>query len=374
MTVGAAILGGAVTVFYSAAHPAVAVIDIKPSLSLNGRFVSKETEVAISDSLRARLEKTLYASLQAFRSPRARYSDLVEGLNSNEERMNTLIASVVQFRQDLPKLKDILQRGPAATPEEKNEFFDRWERNDAFIYGSIRGEFRRGQLEVSKKEYVGEPALLLREETISSPPGSLWVVSKKGGRFGSFLIPETGRDFTFQESVARALAYLDVQMLKHFLEVAERDTADVGVAKEIIADIEHARDNISRWAISVSVTNTGTHPIALLPVAELLVDTSGLIGSNGPISGETEIRLELRNENSEAAPEQVSGNGAALIVFASEKFIQEEDVGRILIDSYRLGARSCRVRIYTAGGGVLTPKVLISRAHQFGPASTISRQ
>ena len=151
------------------------------------------------------------------------------------------------------------------TDENKNNFYDLWERNDGFIYGAIRGEFRRGTFQLpQQQDYEGEPFFRLIEETVPSKTGklSVWLVSKKGARFNTYLAPSSLRDLSFQKQVSTALAYFDVDALTSMLDVAmsEADEDDAEAAEEILKGIDLARTQFSRWAVTMAISNAGSQP------------------------------------------------------------------------------------------------------------------
>ena len=199
-TLGVAILGGAVTLVYTSARPTVEVVAVRQSLSANERFVTDKTEVTVPSDFRKMIEKTLWTTILPFRRQSTKYESLIEGLNDNEERMKRLDREVYRFAEDYKRLKAILEKGGHANSEDKNEFYDLWERNDGFIYASILGEFHLGNLLLPDSTYTGKPFFLLSvEEGYIGENIEIWTVSRRGARFNTAIIPSRTSDYIFQK-------------------------------------------------------------------------------------------------------------------------------------------------------------------------------
>ena len=382
-TLVAAILGGVVTLVYSSARPTIKIVDVRPSLSANERFVTDKTEIVAPPDFLELLEETSWTSLQELRPGSIKYESFIEGLNDNEERMKRHRRSIQSFLDDRPRLQAILDMNETSD-DDKNEFYDLWERNDGFIYGSIRGEFHRGNILLPQKTYEGEPFFQLsQEETLIGELGGLlgsqiesptvWVVLKKGGRFASSLSPHPRKpkDLDFQKQVAYALAYFDTEILKKILNTAEADAKDIDIAGNILEEIEKIRTRFSRWGVTVSISNAGSQSLAILPFAQLIVETQGLVHEETTVDRDMAIPLELRDDSGEPATIQVQGGSATLVTFVSTDFIAEDEGSNILLRTYDLGARDCRVRLFTAGGSFLTRSTIVTKKKNFAP--TLSR-
>lgn len=374
-TLGAAILGGTITLVYSSARPTFELVDIRPSLSVNEHFVTDKTEVPVSPDFRRLLEKTDWVSLLQFREQSINYSAFIEGLNNTEERMKRYRRAAPNFSNDYKNLKDILDK-EKTTDEDKNNFYDLWERNDAFIYAAIRGKFRRGTFQLPQKDYEGEPFFRLIEETVRSETSgsvSVWLVSKKGARFNTSLAPRTRRDLPFQKRVSTALAHFDVDALTRMLDVAmsEADEDNAEAAEDILNGIDLARTRFSRWAVTMAVSNAGSQPLSVLPFAELVVKTQGLVDGQTKMEKDTTIPLEIRDDSGEPTALQIQGGSATLVTFASTNFITDIERSDILTQAYKLGTLSYHVRLFTRGGGFLTRSIIVTKEEDFAP--TLSR-
>ena len=375
-TLGSAALGGAITLVYSSARPTIELVNIRPSLFVNERFVTDKTEVPVSPDFRRLLEKTSWVRLLKFRQQSINYKTFIEELNNAEERMKQYRRSAPSFRNDYKILKDILDK-EKTTDEDKNNFYDLWERNDVFIYAAIRGGFRRGTFQLQQQDYEEGPFFRLIKETVSSKTDtmSVWLVSKKGGRFNTYLTPRSRRDLPFQKQVSEALAYFDVDALTSMLDVvmSEADEDGAQAAEEILKGIDLARTQFSRWAVTMAISNAGSQPLSVLPFAELIVKTQGLVDGETRVEKDTTIPLEIRDDSGEPTTIQIQGGSATLATFASTKFIAEiaeVEKNDLLTQTYSRGTLSYRVRLFTRGGGFLTRSTIVTKEEQFAPIAS----
>jgi len=378
-TIAAALIGSFSTSWYEAARPSIAVIDIRPSLNSNSVFLKDDTPVPLPQTLAPALEATAWSSIETFRSPTAPYKKLVDALDLNTQKMNTYLEDWGRLKADLPRMRDILAHGDQATPAERDGFFDLWERNDGFIYGSLRGEFDRGSLDVTHKPYTGTPTFRLIQETISPdsgfPAGSVvWIVGKKGGRFSTYVVPRRDIDLGLNRAVAERLAYFDSAELMSFLDVIENsERAGESSAKNVLSEVDKARNGLSRWAVTFALSNRGGSPVAFMPFAIVEIDTSGLTVGGKPWGKWTELHLEHRGTDSELSPIYIDKGGAQLVTFASKDFIKDIEPSDTLTDAYHLGTLYCRARIFVASGDAFTRSEYRTAAVRFGVSDASTR-
>jgi hypothetical protein len=355
-----AIIGGIIKTAYDSASPEVEVITVKPSLEINEHFVNAKTEVDTPQQLRQLVEKSFWTSALALRRPRVKYSNLIENLEDNEERMREHLRSGARLRAALSRLKKIARLGAGASPEEREEFYDLWEINDGIIYGSLRGHFNRGLIQLENKIYEGEPCFQINERRDGN-----YVVSKKGGRFSTSMSTKRERETLFQREVSQAVAYLDSELLLKYLELLKKDLDDENVAGQILEEIETVRYLLSRWAVTVAVSNSGSKSIAFLPYAKLEVKTKGLTRDGKEVAEFLTLPLEARIEGPEPTPIQMNGGSSELISFASKDFIIAIPQNEILQDAFKIGACTCRVTLLAKGGGVFTTSTYSSNWSKF---------
>jgi hypothetical protein len=387
-TLGAALLGSVVTTVHNSARPAVTVVEIAPSLTVNKFFVGPKVEVSVPPGLKNTAEKSIWAATSAFREALVPYRSFVAALDDNERRMTRLLRSLGRFNADLTRMRELLDKGERASPEDKLAFFDLWERNDAFIYGSLQGQFIRGEIELVTASYKGRPFFRLEELEEDGLP--VWRVAKRAGRYASYMGPRRRSDETFRKEVAYALAFFDTGRLGEYLRYVQRDTKEDEAARQVNGEIQTARTGLSRWAVTVLIGNSGSSPLAFLPAAELVVDTRGLIHNGVALADETVISLERREAKgqtkepdrdsdegggeSEPAAVQVPGGSAVLVVFASKEFIGEHPRGETLSKAYLLGGKDFYVRLRAVGGGLFARDAYATARMKFSPAgSTAAR-
>ena len=155
------------------------------------------------------------------------------------------------------------------------------------------------------------------------------------------------------------------------LEVVKSEAESADIANSILEGIAIARTQFSRWVATVAISNAGSQPLAILPFAELIVGTQGLVDGETTIHKDTTIPLEIRDDTGEPVALQVQGGGAILVTFASTNFITDQEKSDILTKAYNLGALDCRVRFFTTGGGFLTRSFIVTKEEDFAP--TLSR-
>jgi hypothetical protein len=344
-TIMAALIGATIKTAYDRADPKLSIVQIRTSIEANQLFETSIKQVSVPESLKKVTERTLWSSIAGVRNPFSEYKKFVEALDDNERRMNALINAISSFERDKSKMRELLYHVGPTSEDDVNEFFDLWERNDGYIHGSLRGKFRRGSFELTQQRYDGTPMLLIHQDDDKD-----WIVSRKGGRYNSLLMQESSRDHGLQEEVAKSLAFFKRDRLQRYLKVVEEDSADIEVAKQLLAEIASARLNISRLSVTVQLENKGATAVSLIPFAEIEVETSGLVQDGKQLNGNTRIQIEYR-VGSPGIPTAIhlSPNSSMLVSFSSSKPIRDFPNSEALMKLFELGTAKCRIKVFTAG-------------------------
>lgn len=281
------------------------------------------------------------------------YKKFQQDLDEDEHILNDHFEGWNRLKANLPRLRALLERGAQITENEKNEFYDLWERNDGLIYSKLRGDFRRGTLTLQHKQHNGVPTYRLFQEKMGG--AQIWIVDKKGGMYASTLTPETERDLPLNKEVAEDLAFFDSLTLMSFLDICEKpETSGEQVNKGALDEIFRARRQLSRWTVQIAISNKGDSPVAFLPQALLRIETTELIVAGKRWGKPTEIPLEHRDDNSELAPIYLEKGGAQLVKYSSTNFIKDIEPSDSLLQAYDLGGFNCYAQLSTAGGDLLT--------------------
>lgn len=370
-TAGGALIGVIVTSIYQSARPSVNVIAVQPSVAANKQFITDTTPVPVPPSLASATEKSFWVA--AMRDSTMPYKRFEDTLDEDEHDLNKYFEDWNRFKVDLPRLRALLERAAELSENEKNELFDLWERNDGFIFGALRGEYNRGTVTLPHKQHSGTPFFRLVEETTQSG-NTIWMVSRKGGLYASYLFPQRKQDLAVNKEVAEDLAFLDAPVLMSFLDVCERPENGAGEAnKETLDEISRARRQISRWTVQIAISNAGDSPIAFLPQALLRVETSDLMVAGKRWGKPVEIPIEHRDENSELAPIYLEKGSAKLVKYSSTAYIKDIEPGASLLQAFDLGGFDCYVQLSTAGGGLLTRTKYRTPTTRFASSNTASQ-
>ncbi len=282
------------------------------------------------------------------------YGDFQTALDEGEHRLNDYFEGLNRLRADLPRLRGLLERSSQATEDEKVEAYDLWERNDGFIYASLRGNYRRGTLTLRHKHHTGTMAYQLFQEKLKDGT-EIWVVDKKGGAFNSFLAPRTDRDLPLNQEVAEDLAFFDTPALMSFLDLCEKaEVSGERVNKAALDEVYRARKQLSRWTVQIAISNRGDSPVAFLPQAVLRIETGDLMVGGKRWGKPTEVALEHRDDSSELAPIYLEKGSAKLVKYSSSIFIKDVEPGDGLVQAYGVGGFDCYVQLSTAGGDLFT--------------------
>lgn len=355
VTGGGALVGAVISAMMMAANPGVQVIDYGISMSLNKNFGSDNEKIRTPKNYANLCAMSDWAASSSLYRPFIEYDALIESLYENEERMSMVRWSFGKFFESVGTLRSILAKVEKgyATRNDYDDFYELWEQNDGLIYGSIRGDYRRGTYSIDTSvTYSSAPVYKLFEETLPvfGDNSTLWVVNN-GGALASTLIPETKRDLPLQKFVAFALAHLNVSALREILERVERQPEVVRVANDLLAEIELVRQSMSRVTVTALVSNTGGRPLVVLPYATLTIHAAAL-QENGRAFGET-IRLDLehRNESGEAMPVQVNQGDAKLITFATPRYLMDIPHHQVILKAYDVGNISSSFQINLKSSG-----------------------
>jgi hypothetical protein len=127
VTAGGALIGAVVTSIYQSARPSVSIIDIQPSVVANKQFVKDDTPVPVPASLQTMTEESAW--VDSMRGSTMPYGDFETALDNGEHRLNDYFEGWNRLKTNLPRLRELLERGGQASEDEKIEFYDLWERN-----------------------------------------------------------------------------------------------------------------------------------------------------------------------------------------------------------------------------------------------------
>ena len=322
------------------------------SSELNDTFPTEQRRWTAPARLRDLLTKTPWSSSEDLREGVVTYKELVLALDTNEDESGQLLRDVEKFESDLPRLRVLLTKAPLSDPE-RDELYDLWERNDALIYGSVKGDFHRGVLHLADYKPTGQPYFLLarRYFRIKGDEVALYVVNKRGGLYVSALVPSREGDAKLNEYVAQALAFVDQPTLLALLEGVVADvTRNKELAKEILLEISRTRDSYSRWTVQILVANRGSAPVAIFPTADLVVRTAGLSVKGVPLGHDTTVKLH-RRQNNRLVPLRVEPGAAEIISYASEKFLAEYPENELLLSAFRIGGADAEIQVALLASG-----------------------
>ncbi len=345
-TVAAALLGALIKTAYDRAVPHISIVQIRPSIEANNSFDMTLKEVKVPDALKRAAEKTLWASIAGFRGQFTDYKHFNTALGDNEQSLLRVSNSISSFQRDKQRMREIIRQSNTVSDDEAVEFFDLWESNDGFIYGSLRGKFRRGSFGLVDQTYDGLPKLIVRQDDDKD-----WYVTRKGGRFNSELIKQSSMDGALQEEVAKSLAFFKRERLLDYLKLVEEDAGDVDPINQVLSEIQSAKTSISRLTVTVQVENSGSTAISFIPYAALEIDTKGLIQSGKPLEGKTVIPMEYRSGTpGEPTAIQVAANSSQLLTLSSSLLIGDFPNSVSIVKILDLGTSKCVIRMSTAGG------------------------
>lgn len=376
VTILAAIIGAFGTWFVNRARPIADIAAINISRAFHDRFRG-DRSIAIDSTNPAvsSLQKSNWAV--AIREPSMPLNELVDALEDNQERVDRYLQSIQRFGADIKEMEKILSRNSNNTADAV-EFFDLWERNDRFIYGSIRGYFHRGVYTLPEQLPIYQgPEFLLRDIAGRASVGDDSVpflgASKRGGFYISALIPTREEDFRLNAVVTEALIHFDRQTLKSMLDLAKEELGADLLHKEIRKATDKYLVGLSRWSISVVVANAGGFPLSIAPKAQLFVnseDTSLDTSSNpSPIV----IPLEIRDQDGHLTPVSVPGGESTSARFVSHKLISEFSGWESLHEMYQDRSLNCILLIEVTPTPMFGRKQVLSSTRRFGEIEPSSK-
>lgn len=345
-TVSAAVIGALLNSAWDSAHPDVSIIQVIPSLDANARFDMSKDEVPIPDKLRSIAVKTYWSNINYLRGQLVSYDQLVATLDDNEQRMKQLKRTFQAYQTDRKEMTTVLRLGQNASDDDILHFYDLWERNNAFVYGLLRGEFHRKRLQIEPFEYNGRPRLPIWQNEDDD-----WFITKPGGRYSCSLFCTKHGDRELQKEMAHALAYFNTERLTKYLKVVDSIKEEDVVAGELLQEIESVRKNVSRLTATISLSNSGKNPISFLAYAEITIETNGLVADGNTINNDTTFLLEHRDKNKQLTPILLSGGSSVLADFSTHDIVMNLNRSDLLLSVYKLGAKNCKVKLFAAGGG-----------------------
>lgn len=362
ITIAGALLGAFVKTGWDSANPSIHIVQIEPSTGVSQYFETDGVEIPTPKPLQDLVQRSNWTSVGLLRKQFIPYTKLIEALDDNRVKMTQLKKSISAFEDDYPVLMSSLRGGGEISDIELNEFFDIWERNDGFIYAAILGDYRRNTFELRPTNYDGESRLFVYKDKDGD-----WLVNKKGGRFPSYMAINSSRNIPLQKEVAEALGYFDKARLKTYLEHVSQDAPQYDIADQLLQVIADIERQISRFSLSISLSNSGKNAIAFLPYAVLTIETDGLTQNGVVIDGDTEIILQHRNHDKKLSPIQIRGNSARLVDFYSRDLIMNLKNTEAVLSAFELGSVKYSVKFFASGGGLFTKQIYTTERAQFKP-------
>ena len=366
-TLAAGFLGAFVNSVSSTATPEVVVSHMAPTRNHNDRF-SPEPTVSLdpNDTTISGYHDSDW--LTPIREPESPLSEVLEVVEANKSRVDRHLRSLERYTEAKIQLEQYLDGD--GNPD---AFFDVWEVNDSFISASVRGEFHRGQFDLpDDMPECREPAFLVTERSVSPNDiaglfGQLQTrrvltVSKFGGKFVSYLEPERDSDEELSEYFAKALACFDKESLRAMIEVAEKELQGRALHEQVQRGTETLLGSLSRWSVSVVVSNSGGRPVSVVPMAELIVDTRNTTINKPSVN----IPLQHRDEDGNLTPIVVGPGEAKTVLFVSDQLVRDYRQWEPLYDMYQNRSRESHVIVDVLPRRLFSRERVETRRHPFG--------
>lgn len=367
VTLGAGFLGAFANSVSLTATPEVVISHVAPSRTHHDRFLPDPT-VSIDpddDTIRGYYDSDW---LRAIREPVSSLSDLVDDVEGNKSRLEIHIRSLQRYESSRRQLEQNL-RGNGSP----DDFFDLWETNDTFISAAVRGEFRRGEFALPDElPACDEPVFRITERTVpplgitdllaTGRPRRLFVVSKIGGKFPSFLVPEREGDERLSEYFAKALACFDRDQLRAMIDVAGKQLQARILHEQIQEGTERLLGSLSRWSVSIVLSNSAGRSVSVVPRAELLIDTENTALDVPSVS----IPLQHRDEDGNLAPVVVGPSEAKTVLFVSERLVRDDEQWDLLYEMYQNRSRECSVIVDLLPRRAFSSERIETPPHPFG--------
>ena len=275
-TAGGALLGAAATAYWNRGQPDVRVEDVSITDLYNGRFQAASQIQVPSDDIMTKLRSHKWTN--GIRQSSLPISDFIQNLRDDERRLTDLIQSLERYRASRDQIRLTLDQPMSKATAER--LFEAWEPNDDFLWGAIRGEYRRGTYVLPRKftdaedaEWYGNEPLLRLRELITEEGAPVYTVTIPGGLYASALLPEDGDDFVLNKVAAYALAYFDKETLSTFIEVIDDELRNIDTHRNVRDEVRKMIDRFSRWSFAITAVNNGIQPLAFSGSATVLIDT-----------------------------------------------------------------------------------------------------
>ena len=354
VTLGAGFLGAFVNSVLLTATPEVVISHVAPSRTHHDRFLPYPT---VSIEPNDNTIKGYYDSdwLQPIREPESPLSDVIEIVESNKSRLERHIRALQRYENSKRQLEQNLKAN--GNP---NEFFDIWEINDSFISASVRGEFHRGEFALPDAFPACDEHVFRMTE--STQPQRLYMVSKVGGKFASYLVPEREGDLRLAEYFAKSLACFDQDQLRAMIRVAGEQLQGRIRHEQILKGTDTLLGSLSRWSASIVVSNSGGRSVSIVPRAELVIDTKNTKLDMPSVS----IPLQHRDEDGNLAPVVLGPSEAKIVLFVSERLIRDDEKWKLLYDMYQNRSRECYVIVDLLPKRAFSRERIETPRHPFG--------
>ncbi len=376
---GAAIVGAAIgilvaMVFYRA-QPQIRILDITHSANNTAQFLDPSTEAIIPEPVRQSLSRSIWVDQTIFQRNSCKIDELLPALDAVSEDIESLTEQASVFTNDLPKIRSLIQRSNNLTPSESLDLFKLWEKNDDFIYRSALMSYYNGLLSLKWKNYKGKERLgqiryllnmtnaagqvlhtvsVVHPEALNSTRCYPWN-------------PEQAEESDFCRSIGRAVGYLDAPRLDSILKTAEDNSRQISLFEDIQQDVEEFKTSISRFAVSVLLSNSGGSSIAFQPYAVLTIETTGISTEDGnAMANDVNISLESRDAYNSLWPVAISPGTAEIVTFVAKDPMSELISGEVLLRAYSTGSLNCRMTLFAVGGGWFTKEVHLTPPLRFG--------
>ena len=325
-TILSALIGASVVWYFDKAVPSATLA----SVSVQNGFDEKFDDITLPIDENDETIKGLLTSqwVIAIRNPSMPLSELLEVLQKNRRKLERNAQSVDRFLRDLPNLKGILERAESSQMNAE-EFFDIWERNDGYIYGSIRGDFSRGTFKLPDPtpEYSGDPLLYLDIVGQMDSGLDVYGTQKVGSKFVSYLYPDSKEQIPLNDYAAKTLRYYDKAELKKMLKAVEEDANQRHLHKILIAGVDKYLLSLSRWSAMVIVSNSGSRTMSISPKGRSVVDTKDTsIDSKDASKNKSfvEIEMEHRGDSGQLDPVNVPGGESRVIKFVANELVLDK--------------------------------------------------
>jgi hypothetical protein len=280
--------------------------------------------------------------------------EFVDRLKETESKLEQLVWSIERYRAARERFRDLLEAPPSQIHAER--FFDLFSEHDAFLYGAIRGDFRRGMFEILGRYNDDESSevffrgrtrfLLLQHERGRLDDGRearRWSVSKRGGLFSSGLGARPPSEYSLARAMGHALAYFDQEFLKLALEQADKELHRVDTHISLKQRVNYLRLGYSRLVVTMTLTNLGIQPVTFGAGAKAVIYTEHTAGID------RNIDVEFINLSADGLPEPITveGGRSKVVRFVSTRMIVDIDKTNLerFVDAYRAGDKNIVVRV-----------------------------